>query len=180
MRIVATTGMPGSGKGLAIEVAEELEIPVISMGDLVRQEARDRGLPDEPESYGKVATEVREMEGTAAWARRTVEAVLEQEPSRLLIDGVRNLEEVQVLRDAFGEDLCLVAVLAGPETRYERMKARGRGEDSTDEAVLRERDLRELGYGLGDALAMADIYVDNEGDPDEARTTLGAILGAGQ
>jgi hypothetical protein len=59
------------------------------------------------------------------------------------------------------------------------MRGRARGEDAKDAKVQRERDIRELGYGLGGAIAMADIFVDNEGDPEEVRQTLKAILGAG-
>lgn len=179
MRVVATTGMPGSGKGLAEEVAEELEIEVVSMGDLVRAETERQGLPEAPESYGKVASEVREAEGDDAWAHRTVDHIRQADASQLVIDGVRNLDEIEVFRDAFDDSFTLVAILAAPDTRYERMQARGRGEDSTDVAVLRERDRRELGYGLGDAIAMADIYVVNEGDPEETRSMLRGILGAG-
>lgn len=179
MRVVATTGMPGSGKGLAEEVARELDMEVVSMGDLVRAETERRGLPDAPESYGKVAGEVRQAEGDDAWAHRTVDHIRDQTASELLIDGVRNLDEVDIFREAFGDRFVLVAILAAPETRYRRMQSRGRGEDSTDVEVLRRRDLRELGYGLGDAIAMADIYVTNEGDPDETRSMLRAILGAG-
>ncbi len=179
MRVVATTGMPGSGKGLAEEVARELDIEVVSMGDLVRAETERQGLPDAPESYGKVASEIREAEGADAWARRTVEHLQAQTVPEILIDGVRNLEEVEVFREAFGDSFTLVAILASPDTRYDRMQARGRGEDSTDVDVLRQRDLRELGYGLGDAIAMADIYVTNEGDPADTRSLLRGILGAG-
>ncbi|MDX1610888.1 MAG: AAA family ATPase [Candidatus Thermoplasmatota archaeon] len=178
MRVVATTGMPGSGKSLAMDVAREVGIPVISMGDLVRQEAEAQGLPDEPASYGKVAGELREREGKGAWANRTLEHLGDPEGGALLIDGVRNLDEVDIFREAFGPDFCLLAILASPATRYARMAERGRGEDSEEEAVLRERDRRELGYGLGAAIAMADIYVENEADPEEAKSTLRAVLAA--
>lgn len=179
MRVVATTGMPGSGKGLAVEVAQELSIPVVSMGDLVRDEAAKRGLPDDPSSYGKVAGDVREAEGTDAWAKRTLAKVDDLATERLLIDGVRNLDEVEVFRQAFEGEFCLVAILAASSTRYARMKERGRGEDAAEDARLRERDLREIGYGLGGAIAMADVYVENEGDVEEARSLLRAVLGAG-
>lgn len=179
MRVVATTGMPGAGKGLAVEVAQELGFDIVRMGDLVREEAERRGLEPVPESFGQVASDLREAEGPEAWARRTVERIQEIGDERILVDGVRNLEELDVLREALGDDLLVVAILASPSTRYERMMKRGRAEDTTDLATLEERDRRELGYGLGDVIAMADIYIDNEGDPEEAQATLRAVLGAG-
>lgn len=179
MRVVATTGMPGAGKGLAVEVADELGIEVIRMGDLVREETEDRGLPKEPASYGRVASELRDKEGKDAWAKRTVERIRETDAETILIDGVRNLEELAEFRRALGDDLLTVAILASPSTRYERLAKRGRAEDSEDREVLLERDLRELAYGLGDVIAMSEVYIENEGDPDEARATLRAVLGAG-
>lgn len=179
MRVVATTGMPGSGKSLAVEVANELDIEVIRMGDLIREETAERELPKEPASFGRVASEVRQAEGADAWAHRTVDRLRETDADMVLIDGVRNLEELGVFRNELGEDLLLVAILASPDTRYERLAKRGRAEDSEDREVLLDRDLRELDYGLGDVIAMADIYIENEGSPDEARSTLRAVLGAG-
>ena len=170
--------MPGPGKGLAVEVAHELGVPVVSMGDLVRREATARGLPDIPASYGQVASELRGSQGPDVWAVRTLVELKTIEAPTVLIDGIRNLQEVERFRGALGHDLLLVAFLASPATRYARMLGRGRGEDADDEDALRERDLRELGYGLGGPIAMADVYVDNEGSADEARELLRGVLGA--
>jgi dephospho-CoA kinase len=179
MRVVATTGMPGAGKGLGVEVAEQLGVEVVAMGDLVREVTRERGLDPGPEAFGRVATEVRQEEGPDAWARRTVERVREVGESPVLVDGMRSLDELDVFREAF-DDVLTVALLASPETRYERMRERGRSEDAEDEAALRERDRRELGHGLGEAIAMADIYIVNEETPEQAKATLRAVLGAGE
>jgi dephospho-CoA kinase len=178
MRVVATTGMPGSGKSLAIEVAEEIGYEVVSMGDIVREETRKRGLPAEPESFGKVASEVREEHGPGAWAQPTAERVRSLDADGVLVDGLRNIEELEILREELEDDVLVVAMLASPATRYARMKERGRAEDGETEEELHERDLRELGYGLGDVVAMADVYVDNEGDPAQAKATLRGVLGA--
>ena len=45
MKIIAFVGAPASGKTEAANVARELGIPVISMGDVIREELRRRGLP---------------------------------------------------------------------------------------------------------------------------------------
>jgi dephospho-CoA kinase len=176
MRVVATTGMPGSGKSLAVDVAEELGYRVVRMGDLVREEAKDRGLEPKAESFGQVASEVREKEGPGAWAKRTAQRVREVNGENVLVDGLRNLAELDVFREAFGDDVLVVAVLASPDTRHDRLQDRGRAEDSEDVQTLRERDRRELGYGLGNAIAMADAYVTNEGSPEEAREALRDVL----
>ena len=35
MRVIGTVGLAGSGKGEAAAVARELEIPVVTMGDVI-------------------------------------------------------------------------------------------------------------------------------------------------
>jgi len=45
MKLIAFVGMPASGKSEASAVVRSLKIPVVSMGDEVREEAKRRGLP---------------------------------------------------------------------------------------------------------------------------------------
>jgi len=44
MKIIAFVGMPASGKSEASGVAKGLGIPVVNMGDVVREETANRGL----------------------------------------------------------------------------------------------------------------------------------------
>jgi len=80
----------------------------------------------------------------------------------VVIDGVRNIEEVGYFRKKLGKDFILVAVHASPETRYRRLMERGRKDDSTDLEKIKERDKRELRWGIGEVIAMADSVVVNE------------------
>jgi len=96
MRVIGTVGLPGSGKSEAASVAEELGIPVVTMGDVIRQECRDRGL-DPAEHHGEIAGALREENGPDAIARRSlpiIEAELEDEDT-VLVDGIRAGVEVE-------------------------------------------------------------------------------------
>ena len=48
VRVVAIAGMPGSGKGEVAAVLAARGIPILSMGDMVREEVRRRGLAEAP------------------------------------------------------------------------------------------------------------------------------------
>jgi len=54
MNVIGTVGLPGSGKGEAANVAESAGVPVVVMGDVIREECRDRGL-DPAEHHGRMA-----------------------------------------------------------------------------------------------------------------------------
>jgi dephospho-CoA kinase len=160
MRVIGTVGLPGSGKGEAASVARGLDIPVVTMGDVIREACRARGL-DPADHHGEVAVALRDEEGEAAIAERSLPIIREAltEHDTVLVDGIRSASEVELFEETFGDDFILVAIDAPFEARKERIDDRGRN-DPTIES-LRERDERELGFGMGDAIDHADVTIEN-------------------
>lgn len=183
MRVIGITGMPGSGKSEAMQVARDRGHAVVRMGDLVWEEVERRGLPRTSEHVGRVANEMRQTHGMDVWARRTVERVRglgghsgQSGYGVVLIDGVRNMEEVETLRRELGQDFLLVAIHTDPEQRFRRMQVRSRADDSAELEVLRERDRREMGWGIARTIALADAMVVNSGSLDEFRAKVADLL----
>ena len=165
--LVLVTGMPGSGKSLVSGVARELGIPVYVMGDVVREEARRRGLEPTPENLNRVARELRERYGARVVAERTAEAIERDGPELAVVDGVRSLAEVEVFRRL--GSVVVVAVHASPRTRFERLRRRGRPGDPRSWEEFVARDMTELGFSLGSVIALADYMLVNEADQGLAR-----------
>lgn len=168
MRVIATVGLAGSGKGEFAAVAERADVPVVTMGDVIRAECRERGL-DPAEHHGEVASALREERGPAAIAEASlphVETALE-DAETVVVDGIRSDVEVDAFEERFGEAFALVGIEAPFEVRRERIDDRGRDDVENGEA-LAARDERELGFGLGAALDRADVTIENTG-------TLGAF-----
>jgi dephospho-CoA kinase len=163
MTVIGVVGLPGSGKSEAAAVAEESGVPVVTMGDVIRTECRDRGL-DPATHHGEVASALREENGPDAIAQRSLPIIEEylDDHETVLVDGIRSDVEVERFEDAFGADFLLVKVDAPFEVRADRLDLRGRdaGADEGGES-LAERDDRELGFGMGEAMAMADVTIDN-------------------
>lgn len=172
MKAISFTGLPGSGKSEAVKVAEDMGIKVVRMGDEVRNEARRRGLELTDENLGKIADEMRKKEGMDIWARKCLPDIGND---MVVIDGIRNMEEVELFRQHINKFI-LVAIHASPRTRYERMMKRGREDDTFSEEKLRERDERELRWGIGNVVAMADIVIVNEGSLEEFKEKIKKIL----
>ncbi len=166
MRVVCVTGMPGCGKEEVLAVAKDLGFSIVRMGDVVREEARRRGLPITDAAVGGMAHAEREAHGFGIWAERTLPRI---HGDRVIVDGLRGRAELDVFRKAFGEALVVLAVHASPKTRHERMLRRKRTDDAVTIEAVRARDLRELSWGLGDVIATADIMVVNESSLDEFR-----------
>ena len=72
--------------------------------------------------------------------------------------------------------MVVIAIHSSPLTRFERLKMRGREDDSTSWDVFVERDLRELGFSIGYAIALADSMVVNEGKFEDCIAQLDNIL----
>ena len=176
MKLIVSVGMPGSGKDELIQVARSIGLATIKMGDLVRDETRRRGLPLTNPNLGRVANEERERHGPGVWAQRALPKLTE---TRMLVDGCRSDHEVTVFRHHFG-DLFVLGIFASPETRYDRMIRRSRGDDGLSLQEFYDRDRRELKWGIGNAFALADGMLINEGSLDQfrrdGRTMLERIL----
>jgi dephospho-CoA kinase len=175
MRVIGTVGLPGSGKGEFATVAREQGVPVVTMGDVIRQECRDRGL-DPADHHGAIAQKLREEEGPLAIAERSIPLIRAalDESDTVLVDGLRSGDELDRFDDEFGDDFTLVAIEAPFEARAERIETRGR--DNTAEETLRDRDERELGFGMGEAMDRADVTIENNGTLAAFRTQVREVL----
>lgn len=175
--IYCITGMPGSGKSLVSETAKSMGMTVLNMGDVIREEARSRGVEITPESLGLLMLKLREEEGEGVVAKRCLERARGSAPP-IVIEGVRSLEELAYFRSS-GEVL-VVAVHASPKTRFKRLLRRGREDDPRDWKTFEERDLRELRVGLGSVIALADLVLVNEGPKTELVSSAKRLFGGGK
>jgi len=176
MRVIGTVGLPGSGKGAAATAAREAGVPVVTMGDVVRDACRERGL-DPEQHHGSVAQQLRAEDGPTAIADRTVPRVrehLESGAAVVLVDGLRSDVEVERFRAAF--EFLLVTVRAPFETRVRRLHGRGRDRSDLDRESVIDREERELDFGMGEAMATADVVVENDADLETYHRRVRALL----
>jgi len=183
--VFAFVGAPAAGKTEAASVAREMGIPVITMGEVIRAELKKRGLPLSDENAGRVANELRAREGMDAIAKRCIPLIKAQKKSAgkdqkgiVVVDGVRGIAEVETFKKEFGDDFVLVRIDAPLSLRYERIKTRGRRDDldllSLDE--FKNREEREIGWGMEEAMKKADKVVKNITSLEEFREQIKGIL----
>lgn len=178
MNVIGIVGLPGSGKSEAATVARELDIPVVTMGDVIRAECRERGL-DPTTDHGRVAKALREERGKAAIAERSlpmIESALETSET-VVVDGIRSDVEVETFEERFGESFTLVSIEAPFELRAERLDLRGRDAGVEDGGEsLAERDARELEFGMGAAIEEADLTIENTDTLDAFHQQVRKVL----
>lgn len=180
-RVFAVCGMPGSGKGEFAQVLSNNDIPVRSMGDMVREEVARRELEIAPEVFGIVAADLRREFGDDVLAVRLTAAVDEllKDNPIVLIDGLRGTAEYDVFKSTWGKTFQSIAIVTEKQIRFARMAARGRSEDGGT-ATFEARDEREKGWGLESLIESADVRLENNLNlvhfQDEIRTWLNALM----
>lgn len=175
MKVIGVVGMPASGKGEFSKIAAGMGIPVIVMGDMIRKAVRDAGLEPSDTNFGATANRLRAERGMDAIAQLCIPEIRKQTAPLVLVDGIRGDTEVALFRKNFS-GFKLISIDSPFEKRLMRIAARAREDDFTSADALKNRDTRERGWGLGDALEMADIHLQNEGTLDEFCRDVQALL----
>lgn len=173
--IVGLTGMPGAGKSLVVKVARGRGYGIVVMGNAVREEVERRGLALTPENLGSVMLELRQQWGNRVIAKRCIPKILGRREAKILVDGIRSLDEAREFKTHF-PNFHLIAIHSSPETRFTRLFRRQRSDDSPKWAIFHARDMRELGVGLGSALAMAEYLIVNEEPLDMVKAHIREVL----
>jgi len=200
MKIIGLVGLPGSGKGEASRIARQQGLTVLVMGDVIRQEAVRQGLEATDVNLGRVGCALREAEGPEAVARRILEKARASGEETVVVDGLRSREEADYFASQ-AEEFHLVEICAPAEGRLRWLRARGRPDDpgsgrsGTEEqdkdqkiisscgepdgqaaAALEQRECREMGWGMCQAIEAASLKLVNDGSLEEFRENARKLL----
>jgi dephospho-CoA kinase len=162
MQVMGVSGMPGSGKSLVSDIASERGAIIVSMGDIIREEAKKRG-----ENTKETAQKLREEFGQYIVSELTIEKIkkLQEEgiTNAILVEGIRSPHEVDMFKENF-DNFIILSIFANTNLRFERLKKRMREDDSTDFNEFKRRDNMELEFGIGTVISLSDKLIINESD----------------
>ncbi len=180
LKVIILVGLPLSGKSThAKMMQEEMDIPLVETGTFVYKAVAERGLEATPENIVKVAGECK-AQSDAYFTERAIEYIEEKYRNKpaVFLSGVKAKSEVELVKGKFGEDnVFIVSFHASRSTRHGRLmnedrkeasKNQGQGKVTEDIAMANDRsrfdlrDNKELGYGLGDLIALADYVINTE------------------
>src|SRR5580704_7138466 len=125
MLIVGITGMPGAGKSTTAKALVAHGFKRIVMGDVIREEARRRGLDPDEKNTAKVMLELREKYGPGAVAEVCLRSLEAMDVKLVVVDGIRSFAEVEVLERAGTVKLLAVTASRGRRFRFLTERARG-------------------------------------------------------
>jgi dephospho-CoA kinase len=174
--IICITGMPGAGKSTVASLLHHDGFAMVTMGDVIREEAKRHNLVMNDSNLGNLMLNLRKSKGPAAIAYLILKK-MEQElnaTDNIVIDGIRSVAEVNVLKSL--GSVKLLAVHASANMRYKHIKERGRFDVTLNSNDFRIRDKRELKIGISEAIALSDEVVSNNNlTKDELRNKVLSI-----
>ena len=173
--VLGLTGMPGSGKSIVVQAAKELGYEVVTMGDVIREETAKRGLEPTPQNIGKIMLELRVTNGAGVVAEKCLPKIREKQGAKIVVDGLRSYFEAEVFQFNL-TNFRLLTVHSSPQVRFERISTRGRSDDPKTWAVFHERDMRELSVGIGNAIALAEYVIMNDGAKEDLVSKTAEVL----
>ena len=160
--IVCITCMPGAGKSTIAESLRKKGFYVIAMGDVIREEARQRNLDPSDNNLGKLMLKLRDDLGPGAIAHLILRKINREDNStvrNIVIDGIRGIAEVEILKRV--GCVKLLAIHASTDKRFTHLKQRARSDDPSAVEEFASRDKRELTVGISEAIALADETLSN-------------------
>lgn len=181
-KIIAIVGMTGSGKSIASDFLTDKGYAFLRFGQITLDIVKERGLSGEA-AEKQIREDVRKKHGMAAFAILNIPKIkeLHEQDKHVVVDGLYSWSEYKVLKEAYKNNIKVLAIYASPETRYQRLGERAKqfGEDeklrwrsfSLDESKARDKAEIE-NIEKGGPIAMADYTLVNEDSLEEFKNNL--------
>ena len=175
--LLGITGAFASGKSTAAVFFVSKGFARIELSSFLAQEIRQRSqekitrkhLQDE-------GNKMRAKYGAGILAKKALEQIEQQKQERVVIDGIRNMSEVEAL--CSNPNFLLLAVVSDRAVRFNRLQEHPRRE-ALDLQTFAKLDYRDLGIGekdtglqTGMCIALADVYIENNGNIAEFEKKL--------
>ena len=166
--------MPGAGKSTVASFLKDKGFAVVTMGDVIREEAKRQGLEPTDVNLGKMMLKLRQDLGPGAVGQIVLQKLQRdhyandnnsgssgsnKNYSNVVIDGIRSVAEIEVLKQV--GHVRLLAIHASEDTRFKYLRRRGRADAPSDSNEFTGRDKRELSVGVSEAIALANEMISN-------------------
>lgn len=171
---IGLVGGIASGKTTISKMFERFGFTIISLSDFIKEEIKAKNLEMmSRDVYFDTANAMRRQNGNHIIAQMAINKIVQDDPPCFLIDGIRVVEEVTLLREAF-TDFFLIGINTSLEERLRRIQLRQREID----AIQIEKILKDISRESSDGaqvcqldlvLQMCDMHINGAMALEEIR-----------
>jgi dephospho-CoA kinase len=179
MIIFGSIGRIGSGKDEVIKyLNSKYNIHIMSVGDIVREMAADKGLPLTRENLHTISSERIKKYGKEYFMDLVLKRIRENQWEKVGVTGIRTPDDVRFLKNQARDDVVLFHIyINDPHTRYERISQRKSERDpQTYDEFLTQDCEEEKMFHISEASVMADYALDNSGSLEDLHQQIDEIM----
>jgi dephospho-CoA kinase len=158
--VIGISGTICSGKGAVAEILKNKGCHLITLSSIVKDSLNAKGIPITRISMQDEGNILRKEFGGQVLAERAL-AKYKSYDTPLVIDGIRNIKEVEYLKEH--SNFFLIGVDAPFELRWDRIKSRNKDSDLLNHDKFVIDDARDRGFNEpldGQQVAMCLVHAD--------------------
>ncbi|MCI0450519.1 MAG: AAA family ATPase [Chlorobi bacterium] len=175
-KIIAVTGMCGSGKSEAVKFFVEKGFKQVYFGEVVLNEMKRLGLEINEKNEKETRENLRKELGMGAMAVKSMTVIEEfVKHNSVVVESLYSWDEFKILKEKFGDAFKLLTIYTTKALRYERLAKRSARPLSYEESI--SRDVSEIeNLDKGGPIAFTDYLVINDGTLEELKKSLDKYL----
>lgn len=162
--IVGVVGRAGAGKDeLADYLCRECGAQHLSIGDLVREIAAERGVEKTRQNLHAITREFYQSKGQSYFINRIISHIEADIHNLVVISGIRSPTDVEIFRERYGDKFLLVAVVVNnPRLRFGYIHGRDDPRDPQAFDEFSDQDQQEESlFQISATLKLADLEISN-------------------
>jgi dephospho-CoA kinase len=175
-KVIGTIGKNASGKDTVVDILRhKFGVLCISMGDIVRDIAREKGIEPTRKNLNEVSRSHFADHGPEFFINKVIERIDGADAPYTVISGIRTYTDAKTLLDRYDSHFLLIHVLVSDDAvRLNRALHRAAARDPKTIEEFTKDDAREESiFGLDRAASLAMTTLTNDGSLAELEEKVG-------